>query len=422
MVEIAYGRVNHLLVTTAMMGVLQLMGAAATCVPLSSVALNISWACVDATDMYFVGIFGSPAAATAKPPQPLALVTTAGCSLALDDLLPSTTYYLRVRSHPSAAPSPVWGWRDYQPGVLSCSTKASPALVLARTGPLASDHLGLSWAAVADGHRLAAAAGGVTVKWTRVSEERTELAAALAGQPSAGWEHELAVDSSVDGGVRSWRGTASLDARHGLVTGSTYVVRLESTASGEPLADPVRFATSSAGVAHQRVYRVSEGTTEVDLLLNHNAGDLLGEAGFLSDSGNFVLSKAQLAADPCAQALTKYTTCQPQAAGGSGRLRRPSQAADWRSSRCLACVAAAWARSSAVRAQCSDPARPFPIDNKVAEDWCHHGFSFFDWRATPVSEYCVARTAAPPPAASGYADYLSCNAPEAGLPPNNSVQ
>ena len=32
------------------------------------------------------------------------------------------------------------------------------------------------------------------------------------------------------------------------------------------------------------MYRVAEETHDVDLLLNHNAGDLKGEAAFLSDS------------------------------------------------------------------------------------------------------------------------------------------
>ena len=33
----------------------------------------------------------------------------------------------------------------------------------------------------------------------------------------------------------------------------------------------------------------------VRLLLNHNAGDLMGETAFLGDSGNFVLTPEQIA-------------------------------------------------------------------------------------------------------------------------------
>jgi hypothetical protein len=61
-------------------------------------------------------------------------------------------------------------------------------------------------------------------------------------------------------------------------------------------SDSVRFSTAAAGVRYATVYRVAEETAEIDLLENHNAGDLLGEAAFLTDSGNFALPPAQLAA------------------------------------------------------------------------------------------------------------------------------
>ena len=92
-----------------------------------------------------------------------------------------------------------------------------------------------------------------------------------------------------------------------------------------------------------------------------------------SDSGNFKLTPQQIAEDPCAQALNR-THCLP----GSGS--------------CMACAGAVWANGTgkaaeAVRAQCSNPALPFPTDNKAAENWCGDGFSFFDWTETPVTEY-----------------------------------
>jgi hypothetical protein len=93
----------------------------------------------------------------------------------------------------------------------------------------------------------------------------------------------------------------------------------------------------------------------------------------------------------------------------------------------VSCVAAVWehgegAAADAVRAQCSDPGLPFPGDNKAAESFCGVAFSFFDWVNTPITEYCVRRQEAPPPAVvaqpgwevPGFAAYVSCNAPEAG--------
>ena len=52
--------------------------------------------------------------------------------------------------------------------------------------------------------------------------------------------------------------------------------------------------------------------------------------------------------------------------------------------------------ADAVRAQCSNPAMPFPTDNKAAENFCGNGFSFFDWEHTPITEYCVERLADAP--------------------------
>jgi hypothetical protein len=66
-----------------------------------------------------------------------------------------------------------------------------------------------------------------------------------------------------------------------------------------------------------------------------------------------------------------------------------------------ACADRVWSKGTgaaadAVRAQCSNPAMPFPTDNKAAENFCGNGFSFFDWEHTPITEYCVERLADAP--------------------------
>ena len=133
---------------------------------------------------------------------------------------------------------------------------------------------------------------------------------------------------------------------------------------------------------------------------------------FLTDSGNFVVPAQQLARDPCAAAINSSTHCT--AGGGDS---------------CMRCLAAAWkdaSPSSPLAQECSDPSKPWPFDNKIAEAVCGVGFSFFDWTATPVAEYCIRRVATDARGgggggrgAAGFAEYTSCNAPEASVVHND---
>ena len=148
------------------------------------------------------------------------------------------------------------------------------------------------------------------------------------------------------------------------------------------------------------MYRVAEGTSEIDLLENHNAGDLLGEAAFLTDSGNFVVPPAQLAADPCARALN-HTTCRPKplpggaASAGTGGGGSPTETA---AADCMSCVAAVWERgkgpaADAVRAQCSDPGPSFAYSPLA------HSFHARRDRVVPLPPCSLygAATLRPPP-------------------------
>ena len=371
--------------------------SALSCSALSSVALNVSWPAVPATDLYYVALFADGAAdadGAAAAPRPMAIVTTADTGAVVEDLVPSTTYYLRVRSHPSSAPSPVWGWRDWgaAPAQQRCQTRAAAPLALERRGGLQQGAVGLRWRGDA-----AAAVGALTVRWRRI--HRGEAAAALQRPPPTLPLAEEAWAGSAPTAAGSTTATAA-----SLPAGASFAMVIASE-HGVALSDPVRFRTAAAGVTYETVYRVAEETHDIDLLLNHNAGDLMGETAFLGDSGNFVLTPEQIAADPCAQALNQ-TACRPGKA-------------------CMSCAGQVWANGTgasaeAVRAQCSNPALPFPTDNKAIENFCGDGFSFFDWQATPITEYCVERLEQDTHAApagwgvDGYAGYVSCNAPEAG--------
>ncbi len=336
-----------------------------SCETLSSSAIKVSFPCVNATDLYYVAIFATKLDAVATTPKPAAIVTTVNCSTVLEDLVPSTTYYLRIRSHPSKAPSVVWGWRNYSSPVRPCTTMAAPAYAVHRHGALEPHQLGLEWH-IKSGHSADFASGEVTPVWRRTlsSTLATSLGRPLGTMDSNMWEEATPDPAS---GVASGVATVT-----GLNPGSSYVIVLRGP-NGTALSDPVRFRTGAIGSSYETVYRVAEETHDIDLLLNHNAGDLKGEAAFLSDSGNYKLTPRQIAEDPCAQALNR-THCRPGSAD------------------CMACAGLVWVNGTgqvadAVRKQCSNPSLPFPTDNKAAENWCGDGFSFFDWSLTPVTEY-----------------------------------
>ena len=294
-----------------------------SCTPVSAVALHVSFPCVDATDYYYVAVFADLASATALSPKPLALTTTTGCSAVIEDLKGHTSYYLRVRSHPASAPSTVWSWRNYTGAPLRCTTKAPPALFLSRRGHASLSSVGLQWHTTPQQAELYRA---VAVRWQRISHTPGSLAAALQRPPDT-------LHPSI------WRGRSQpLTDGSAVVTnlapGASYAIVLEVSSQttwryvvygsisdrllviqfkgpdNTALSDPVRFRTASIGSSYETVYRVAEETHDVDLLLNHNAGDLKGEAAFLSDSGNYALTPAQIAADPCTQALNT-TSCKP---------------------------------------------------------------------------------------------------------------
>ena len=388
------------------------------CSALSSVALNVSWPCVASTDLYYVAIFGDSTAAAAL--KPLAIATATGCSTVLDDLVGGTEYYLRVRSHPSSAPATVWGWRPYQDDAVRCATPNAPALVLERDGALDASSIGLRWTSALPSSSNTTFA----VRW-RAEPTRTAGSYVL----SAGrWSGSRLLNAS-----SSSSRTATIT---GLAAGTSYVMIVEGSSSVDgggrqtvvSTSDPVRFSTAAPGITYSTMYRVAEDTAEIDLLENHNAGTLVGEAAFLTDSGNFVVPPAQLAVDPCARALNQ-TSCRPKTKRGGGFGWPAEDAAS-----CMSCITAVWehgvgAAADVVRAQCSNPGLPFPGDNKVAEAFCGVGFSFFDWINTPITEYCVRHEEVPKPrttrtrtfphaepgwGVAGFAPYVSCNAPEAG--------
>ena len=174
-----------------------------------------------------------------------------------------------------------------------------------------------------------------------------------------------------------------------------------------------------AGWEARWMYRVSEdGRADPDLLQNHNAGDLVGEAGFLSDSIDYVpfrradepgffTAPAFPQDDPCMSALN--VSC----VGAEGFLKGDA---------CMRCAAREIGNaSSSAAALCSlDTSKGRWWGDVVPRTFCgSDGFALFDFERTPVTRYCVRYATS---RGGAFARYLSCNAPEADRYGNDHEQ
>lgn len=250
--------------------------AAVSCVGSTATVLPLQWAPEPGTDLYLVGVFP-----TSTSQRPIAVLTAASTTALLEDVLPATAYWLRLRSHPSAAPARVAGWRPFGQATRCATKPARPVHSVRRLGGPHPGKVAVEW-------EVSAAANGgggganAMVSWTTVS-------------PFGGAEGQVA-----EGQMAVPAGAGRRATITGLAPGTSHWVWVTTTAGGGGLvsSDPVRLETApGAGVASTEVYRVSEGTHEIDLLENHNSGDLLGESAFLTDSGNFVVPWEQMQTD-----------------------------------------------------------------------------------------------------------------------------
>ena len=159
-----------------------------------------------------------------------------------------------------------------------------------------------------------------------------------------------------------------------------------------------------AGWEARWMYRVSEdGRADPDLLQNHNAGDLVGEAGFLSDSIDYVPYRR--ADEPGFFTAPEFPKTDPCMSALNASCLGAGDA-------CMQCAAREiGTASSPAAALCSmDASKGRWWGDIVPRSFCGStGFALFDFQRTPVTRYCVRYT----PLGVGFARYLSCNAPEA---------
>eukprot|EP01048_Picozoa_sp_COSAG05_P026503 COSAG05_NODE_7269_length_835_cov_1.126359_1_plen_218_part_01 len=188
--------------------------AGPSCGAISATSIVVDWPQTDDTDLYYVSL------SAAEGERPFALQTTAAPSVKLIDLMPSTTYYLAVHSHPSEY-NIVWGWRAPSSRI-RCATTAeqldAPHSVH-RIGTAPSERsISLAWEHARQkletsshtspphsvGYRLSAAAGEAPAVWQWESVAATAAAAdhlehtheLLGLAPDHEWEVAVRDDST----------------------------------------------------------------------------------------------------------------------------------------------------------------------------------------------------------------------------------
>lgn len=339
------------------------------CTLATDISLSTSWGGGQpgVSDLFYVAIASGP------NKKPFALQTSATPTTTIHDLLPSTDYYLSWRSHPQsqtvAGRNIGWDWSSYSPSV-KCTTKAADNRVpsnLRRTGVLARTSINVSWTAPVGatgsvvqhlaGHRTDAANPFTWVAASTTTESSILRASLLDLQP--GSTHETVA------GVRLANG----DVKRGPVV-------------------PMRTAAALPATRYTKLVRVSEFTDDVDFLDNHDSATSAALAVLLSRMAKQVNVSVQ-----CLQRLDSL--CPEQRGLGLS---------------CLACVK----NASSLPAACGNE----EMSDYNTHFFCGEGWPSFSMYSTPMAEYCVENIPAPLPKSptqdAGWAEYLSCDAPEAG--------
>ena len=239
-----------------------------SCGNATATALTVTWAPVDATDLYYVALASS---ATARP---AALQTATGTSLLFDDLYPDRDYWLTLRSHSSTEPVPeVWGWRPATGESLRCRTArentAAPHHLRRRGESAHPTELSLTWAAAAAGGGGGQAGYSIGARRTRANPGGSTHSGQLQ---ASSWRWTAAAAASTAGTLRE------------LPPGTVWEVVVRDEATGA-VSEPLTMRTAAAGSRHTVAWRASEYTFDVDFLQNHDAADARTLPIYLQYSG-----------------------------------------------------------------------------------------------------------------------------------------
>jgi hypothetical protein len=251
-----------------------------TCTNKTSTTLSVVWkaSLEDAADVYYAALF--PDSTSMKP---YAIVTSDTNTAKLEDLFPNTTYFVRLRAHPRSAPSIVAGWTNFSQ-VIACKTaehSLNEPRSLSRVGEASTTSINVKWEPPSSND-----CGLYTLEgWTNDQHRGPPEVSVQSITHTSHLVQDLKPGTSYFLRIRCEGHLAAAAAAAAAAAGGGGDGGGGSSFSEGGL---IRFNTLPEGTEYLTVYRVSEyGADYVDFLANHNAGDLLGEAGFLGDSGNF---------------------------------------------------------------------------------------------------------------------------------------
>eukprot|EP00755_Sulcionema_specki_P035359 Sspe_Gene.21737::Locus_8176_Transcript_1_1_Confidence_1.000_Length_1423::g.21737::m.21737 len=326
------------------------------CTASTSTTLDVLWREVDATDLYYVAV------SLGVESKPFLVHTAQGTSITLEDLLPNTSYWLRVRSHPSSEPSIAYGpsWRPYSPPVI-CTTRPTPPGAphsLVRVG-------GPSTSAI-------------TIQWTSPSQQQQQ--AAEVGLREHGEE------------AWSWSAAASPHSHtfDHLTPATSFDIAVRT---GGMTSDPVVFRTAVPGKNYTTMYRLSEFSFDVDFLENHNSASIEAMPLYL-----MTCTPGGMCTPMNTSSYAKnWTQCQEAMQSICGGLQGTA----------FKCMDCAKANNASVTKACGKWEYADTLVGFAVHWYCGVGWPESVLMDSPITEYCVEHDGSGPPA-----QYSSCNSDE----------
>lgn len=220
--------------------------------------------------------------------------TSANTSVTIIDLMPSTTYYVSLRSHPASEPTIAWapGWRPLSASV-SCTTAPAPVIFgVNRAGGLAETSISITFHVDTAASMMRAALRGSVIDPSNFDVGVVRMPSFQLAESMGAWDitHDRYTWLRGEAVVVATQDTtnqvadsssAMLSANiSGLEPASTYfvVVRMTTAENGTTTpfqaSDPEMMRTASQGMLYTVTHRISEYAMDVDFLENHDSASV----------------------------------------------------------------------------------------------------------------------------------------------------